>query len=83
MQNELPTLPTACLNLPELASGEVAEWLNVPHPKCGIRATVSGVQISPSAISYLIVCICVGLRHKSRIAHLILPLSGPHSFRSS
>ena len=24
--------------------GEVAEWLNAPHSKCGIRATVSGVR---------------------------------------
>src|SRR5579871_3301502 len=30
------------------ASGEVAEWLNAPHSKCGIRATVSGVRIPPS-----------------------------------
>src|SRR5262249_19194920 len=29
-------------------SGEVAEWLNAPHSKCGIRATVSGVRIPPS-----------------------------------
>jgi hypothetical protein len=28
--------------------GEVAEWLKAPHSKCGIRATVSGVQIPPS-----------------------------------
>ena len=28
--------------------GEVAEWLKAPHSKCGIRATVSGVRISPS-----------------------------------
>jgi hypothetical protein len=28
--------------------GEVAEWLIAPHSKCGIRATVSGVQIPPS-----------------------------------
>ena len=28
--------------------GEVAEWLNAPHSKCGIRATVSGVRIPPS-----------------------------------
>jgi hypothetical protein len=26
----------------------VAEWLKAPHSKCGIRATVSGVQIPPS-----------------------------------
>src|ERR1700744_1589698 len=29
-------------------SGEVAEWLNAPHSKCAIRATVSGVRIPPS-----------------------------------
>src|ERR1700738_4056839 len=28
--------------------GEVAEWLNAPHSKCGIRASVSGVRIPPS-----------------------------------
>jgi hypothetical protein len=28
--------------------GEVAEWLNAPHSKCGIGATLSGVRISPS-----------------------------------
>ena len=28
--------------------GEVAERLNAPHSKCGIRATVSGVRIPPS-----------------------------------
>src|SRR6516165_10813940 len=28
--------------------GEVAEWLNAPHSKCGIRAAVSGVRIPPS-----------------------------------
>src|SRR5919107_4162401 len=32
--------------------GEVAEWLNAPHSKCGIRATVSGVRISPSPPHY-------------------------------
>ena len=31
-----------------LSSGEVAERLNAPHSKCGIRATVSGVRIPPS-----------------------------------
>jgi hypothetical protein len=30
--------------------GEVAEWLNAPHSKCGIRATVSGVRIPPSPL---------------------------------
>jgi putative endonuclease len=33
---------------PFASSGEVAEWLNAPHSKCGIRATVSGVRIPPS-----------------------------------
>lgn len=27
--------------------GQVAEWLNAPHSKCGIPARVSGVQIPP------------------------------------
>ena len=31
-----------------LGFGEVAEWLNAPHSKCGIGATLSGVRISPS-----------------------------------
>ena len=30
------------------APGEVAEWSNAPHSKCGIPATVSGVRIPPS-----------------------------------
>ena len=29
-------------------SGEVAEWLNAPHSKCGIGASLSGVRIPPS-----------------------------------
>src|SRR5450830_1811126 len=33
---------------PFSGSGEVAERLNAPHSKCGIRATVSGVRIPPS-----------------------------------
>lgn len=28
--------------------GEVAEWLNAPHSKCGIGASLSGVRIPPS-----------------------------------
>ena len=38
-------------------SGEVAEWLNAPHSKCGIGASLSGVRIPPSppnANSFLI-----------------------------
>src|SRR5690606_3583610 len=34
--------------VPSMPRGEVAEWLNAPHSKCGIRATVSGVRIPPS-----------------------------------
>ena len=34
--------------IPACPHGEVAEWLNAPHSKCGIRATVSGVRIPPS-----------------------------------
>ncbi len=33
---------------PRLAPGEVAEWLNAPHSKCGIGASLSGVRIPPS-----------------------------------
>src|SRR5580698_4053502 len=28
--------------------GEVAEWSNAPHSKCGIGASLSGVRIPPS-----------------------------------
>jgi hypothetical protein len=43
------TLPEYALNTPaSAATGEVAEWSIAPHSKCGIRATVSGVQIPPS-----------------------------------
>src|SRR6266481_342859 len=31
-----------------MAPGEVAEWLNAPHSKCGIGASLSGVRIPPS-----------------------------------
>ena len=37
--------------------GEVAEWLNAPHSKCGIGASLSGVRIPPSPPT---------LRNKSR-----------------
>jgi hypothetical protein len=33
---------------PRPRCGEVAEWLNAPHSKCGMGATPSGVQIPPS-----------------------------------
>jgi hypothetical protein len=33
--------------------GEVAEWSNAPHSKCGIGATLSGVRISPSPPIYI------------------------------
>jgi hypothetical protein len=36
-----------------LGSGEVAERLNAPHSKCGIRVTVSGVRIPPSPPVFL------------------------------
>ena len=31
-----------------MAPGEVAEWSNAPHSKCGIGASLSGVRIPPS-----------------------------------
>src|SRR3954466_16141034 len=33
---------------PAMAPGEVAEWSNAPHSKCGIGASLSGVRIPPS-----------------------------------
>ena len=33
---------------PVMAPGEVAEWSNAPHSKCGIGASLSGVRIPPS-----------------------------------
>jgi hypothetical protein len=33
---------------PNQHRGEVAEWSNAPHSKCGILARVSGVRIPPS-----------------------------------
>src|ERR1700729_3045991 len=35
-------------DLPWFAPGEVAEWSNAPHSKCGIGASLSGVRIPPS-----------------------------------
>ena len=40
-------LGRACF-APSWRSGEVAEWLNAPHSKCGIGASLSGVRIPPS-----------------------------------
>jgi hypothetical protein len=41
--------PTAGATAPDLARlGEVAEWSNAPHSKCGIGASLSGVRIPPS-----------------------------------
>ena len=36
-----------------MAPGEVAEWSNAPHSKCGIGASLSGVRIPPSPPSIL------------------------------
>ena len=35
-----------------MAPGEVAEWSNAPHSKCGIGASLSGVRIPPSPPSH-------------------------------
>ena len=42
------TRPDRGLNCPMMAPGEVAEWSNAPHSKCGIGASLSGVRIPPS-----------------------------------
>ena len=44
----LELAPTAGDNSPVMAPGEVAEWSNAPHSKCGIGASLSGVRIPPS-----------------------------------
>lgn len=41
-----PCQPTTDIESP--ICGEVAEWLNAPHSKCGMGASPSGVQIPPS-----------------------------------
>ena len=46
----LPPRGAACSKHPASTGrhrGQVAEWLNAPHSKCGIPARVSGVQIPP------------------------------------
>src|SRR5207253_1062739 len=40
--------PTEGRIRPVMAPGEVAEWSNAPHSKCGIGASLSGVRIPPS-----------------------------------
>ena len=42
-ENALNATPSA-----RAAPGEVAEWSNAPHSKCGIGASLSGVRIPPS-----------------------------------
>ena len=42
-ENALNAAPSA-----RAAPGEVAEWSNAPHSKCGIGASLSGVRIPPS-----------------------------------
>ena len=43
-----PRTPPDHRGQPRFAPGEVAEWLNAPHSKCGIGASLSGVRIPPS-----------------------------------
>src|ERR1700722_5388206 len=42
------TPPDRGAKQPDMAPGEVAEWSNAPHSKCGIGASLSGVRIPPS-----------------------------------
>ena len=42
------TRPDRGAKQPPMAPGEVAEWSNAPHSKCGIGASLSGVRIPPS-----------------------------------
>ncbi len=52
--------------------GEVAERLNAPHSKCGIRATVSGVRIPPSPPQrWLIEVLSLDLRYPLKDSGLL------------
>jgi hypothetical protein len=41
-----------------IKAGEVAEWLNAPHSKCGMGASSSGVRIPPSPPAQLCKSFC-------------------------
>ena len=46
--NRAALRPTALVAARTALRGEVAEWSNAPHSKCGVRATVPWVRIPPS-----------------------------------
>jgi hypothetical protein len=64
--------PTRC--------GEVAEWLNAPHSKCGMGATPSGVQIPPSPPLIIEIVIEILLR---QICPKICPKDSIGSWRTA
>lgn len=54
------TRPATRRETAALVPGEVAEWSNAPHSKCGIGASLSGVRIPPSPPSNLGQCVSPG-----------------------
>ena len=44
----LGSIAQTVASLDDVVDGEVAEWSNAPHSKCGMLARASGVRIPPS-----------------------------------
>src|SRR3981081_551226 len=64
--------PTEGQILPVMAPGEVAEWSNALHSKCGIGASLSGVRIPPSPPAIVKILIKrTFLRSRVRSAHTL------------
>ena len=54
--------------------GEVAEWSNAPHSKCGVLVRVPGVRIPPSPPNHHVTCHHATARDVTRIALKFLKL---------
>lgn len=73
-----------------LNNGDVAEWLKAPHSKCGIRETVSEVQILPSPQSIIKLfstpsrIFFTNIRQGEKINHygIIFIVNGKYKFNS-
>src|SRR4051794_29249835 len=59
---------TAGEESPQMAPGEVAEWSNAPHSKCGIGASLSGVRIPPSPPLFKSLSATFSSRERFRLA---------------
>lgn len=77
-ENTLNATPSA-----RAAPGEVAEWSNAPHSKCGIGASLSGVRIPPSP-PYSVISAYKSARYKSDdlSAHIYQPIFRSHLEKS-